>query len=183
MGGDLRGDGKRGALRGRPRPPPRALELLDGALSRLAAEPVGKRRAAQPRDLARNDSLVGAQDSAALGRREGVEEGDAGQAVVAGSGGRRRLQEPATQLASAGSGYPVEVAVGAAPGSEHPENDESLPPEVRESGVDLRDLRLPDGLHLFADYAREVVSRTRMRRQKAEEDVRERQRKTISTLI
>jgi hypothetical protein len=177
MGDDLRGDGKRGALRDRPRPSSRALELLDCALPRLPAEPRGKGRGGEPRDLARNDPLVGAQDSAALGRWEGIEEGDAGQAVVAGSGRRRRLQEPAAQLASAGRGDPVEISVGAAAGPEHPKNDESLPPQAGESGVDLRDLRLPDRLDFFADRAREVVTRTRLQREKAEEDVRERHRK------
>jgi hypothetical protein len=73
--------------------------------------------------------------------------------------------------------------MGAPTGSEHPKDDESLPPEAGESRVDLRDLRLPDGLHLFADYAREVVSGPRLRREKAEENVRERQRETISILI
>jgi hypothetical protein len=183
MGDDLRGDGKRGAMRDRPRPPPRALELLDGALPRLAAEPGGKGRGRQPLDLARDDPLVGAQDGAALGRREGVEEGDAGQAVVAGSGGRRGLQEPPTKLASAGGGHSIEISVGASAGSEHPKDDESLAPETGECGVDLRDLRLPDGLHLFADRAREVVSRARLQREETEEDVGERHRKTISTLI
>jgi hypothetical protein len=73
--------------------------------------------------------------------------------------------------------------VGAAAGSEHPKNDESLPPEAGESGIDLRDLCLPDRLDLFADRAREVVTRARLQREEAEEDVRERHRKTISTLI
>jgi hypothetical protein len=67
--------------------------------------------------------------------------------------------------------------VGAAAGPEHPKNDESLPPEAGESRVDLRDLRLPDGLDLFADRAREVVTRARLCREKAEEDVRERHEK------
>jgi hypothetical protein len=101
VGDDRRSGGKRGALRDRPRPAPRALELLDGALPSFAAEPRGERHGGEARDLVRNHSLVDAQDGPALGGRQGVEEGDAGQSVVAGSGGRRGLQEPATQLGPA----------------------------------------------------------------------------------
>jgi hypothetical protein len=170
-------------LRDGARPAPDAFELLDGALPGHAAEPGGRRFGGQPGDLVGDDPLIASEDRAALRRREELEEGDAGESVVAGSGRRRGLHEPAAELSPAGGRDPVEVAVGSAAGPEHPEDDVALPAEPGELRVDLRDLRLPDRLDLVADRAREVVARTRLRRKKAEEDVRKRQRETISTLI
>jgi hypothetical protein len=68
-------------------------------------------------------------------------------------------------------------------GSEDPEDDEALPTELPEHRVDLGDLRPPHRLDVVADLAREVVTGARLGREKAEEDVRERHRKTISRLI
>jgi hypothetical protein len=137
----------------------------------------------EARDLRCDGRLVGAQNGAPLRDSERAEKGDAGEAVVAAPGRGRCLQEPAAQLPAAGGRHAIEVPVGSAAGSQDPENDEPLPPEAGERGVDLGDLRLPDGLDLGADRAREVVAGAWLIVQKPEENVRQRHRKTISTLI
>jgi hypothetical protein len=59
----------------------------------------------------------------------------------------------------------------------------ALATELPQHRVDLGDLRPPHRFDLVPDRAREVVPGARLGREKAEEDVRERHRKTISRLI
>ena len=59
-----------------------------------------------------------------------------------GAGG---LREPALELPPAGRGDPVEVAAGPLPGAEHPQEDETRPPQPGEGRVDLGDLGAPEG--------------------------------------
>ena len=134
----------------------------------------------QPGDLAGDHLLVVAESLAPFGRGEEVEEGDPGETVVAAPWRKGSLEEPAAELPAAGRGHAVEVAVRAAARSEDPEDDVALAPQSGESGVDLRDLRPPDGSDFVFDHASEVVSGARLRAQEAEKDVRKRHEKSIS---
>ena len=92
-----------------------------------------------------------------LRQREGVEEGDPGEAVVVRAGGGGGSGEPAGELPAAGGGDAGRGGGGAAARARAPGGGPSPGAAGGESGVDLGEPRAPGGIELVAHRACEVV--------------------------
>src|SRR5262249_57382560 len=109
-------------------------------------------------DLLGHAPLLAQERIAPLRGSEHVEEGHAGEPLVAQPWQGRGLDPPALELPPAGGRDPVERPPGPLAGTEDPEDYEARPPQTRELGVDLGELGSPDRLDLLAKSPREGVS-------------------------
>lgn len=167
----------------RSKPPPGRLDPVDRRATGFPPEERELGAGPEPPDLVRESSVVLNEGAAAVLGGKRIEERHPRHPFVARPWRRRRLGHPPPELSPAGGGDPVEIPAGPAAGAENPEEDEPGPPEPGERGVDLRDLRPPDGSDLLLESPSQVVTGARSIREKPQEDVGERHGETISIQI